>query len=76
MSLPPAQRFDITFAGALTQWQACIDQTNDPCAGVDNPPEAGWQQFWSTLNADPDTRQELPWSTDVRWFYRPTHPRR
>ena len=48
--------------GAVTQWQAC--KTRSGCGGMDNTPAQGWQQLYDELNKDPDTAQELPWSTD------------
>jgi len=57
----------ISYAGALTQFQACLDRGN-LCDGVDNTSEVGWLQFAQALAAqglDP----QLPWLTDVRWDF-------
>jgi hypothetical protein len=56
------------FAGALTQWRACTDKSN-PCTGIKNLPEQGWQQLRDALNRDPKTAQNLPVLTDIRWNY-------
>lgn len=52
--------------GAVTQYQACIDQ-NDPCAGTHNTPAQGWTQLYNALNGDSHTAQDLPWSTDFTY---------
>jgi hypothetical protein len=57
------------FKGALTQHQACADNagTDDACApGIDNCPDAGFQQLWEALNASNDTGPVyFSWSSDV-----------
>lgn len=59
---------NMTFAGSLTQWQACIDR-NAPCTGTNNKPLDGWLQFYRELSKDSKTAQYLNWSTDLRWNY-------
>jgi hypothetical protein len=62
---------DMYFVGAMTQYQACVDnqEDNQPCdPRLMNRPEAGWQQLWQALN-DPNTpltnQSGLQWSTDI-----------
>jgi hypothetical protein len=57
------------FAGAMTQWYACVDSPVEDCHALqtDNTPSQGWTQLWQALNADPVTAQNLDWSTDIRW---------
>jgi hypothetical protein len=59
----------IWFDGALTQYQACVDQEHPvECDGTDNKPSAGWRQLWFATYKDPDARVRYsPWSTDIRW---------
>ena len=53
----------IEFKGALTQWQAC--QTHGPCRSLDNKPDAGFNQLFDALNADPRTTQAPGWASDI-----------
>jgi len=55
----------MTILGPMTQWTAC--QSNPPCVGVDNTPQAGWLQLWKELNGDINIHQELNYSTDITW---------
>lgn len=70
------QQEQMLFAGALTQYQACIDRPDyesvDPpsrCRGGDQPPEHGWRQLWTEMNNDSRTAHDLRWSSDIRWDY-------
>ncbi len=56
------QRMNIL--GAFTQWQACQGKV---CPETDNTPEAGYEQLYQALNADPNTAQKVGWSTDITW---------
>jgi len=60
---------NMRFAGAMTQYQACIDNGGcDPT--LDNSPPAGWRLLWQALNNPntPVTNQgALEWSTDISW---------
>jgi len=58
---------NMRFAGAMTQYQACIDNGGcDPT--LDNSPPAGWRLLWQALN-DPNTpvtnQGALEWITDI-----------
>lgn len=58
------------FAGAMTQHQACLDNT-PPCdPSLMNWPSDGWRQLWQALN-DPNTplthQGALEWITDIAW---------
>ncbi len=57
------------FFGSMTQWYACQDTDPAACASAttNNTSAQGWTQLWQALNADPVTRQDLLWSTDIRW---------
>jgi len=53
--------------GALTQWQACIDEP--PCDPTNTPVQA-WQQMMDLLYnvaADPTTVQNILYSSDITW---------
>jgi hypothetical protein len=50
----------VQFLGTLTQWAAA----GGCCT---NAPADGWQQLFDALNSDPQTAQELPYSTDITW---------
>lgn len=56
-------RMDIT--GVFTQWQAC--EQWHTCDDTDNTPEEAFWQLSNELNENPETAQELDWSTDIRW---------
>ena len=64
----------MTFRGAMTQQSACFD-TGQACghdtSGVGddtrNAPAQGWLQLYDEINADPDTKGNVRYSTDVRW---------
>jgi hypothetical protein len=53
------------FSGALTQWDACQDRGCDP--SVENRPEDGWAQLWTSVNDLDGTDQGIKWSTDISW---------
>ncbi|GAB4207258.1 MAG: hypothetical protein OHK0022_35280 [Roseiflexaceae bacterium] len=57
----------IRYAGALTQFQACVDRQNR-CTEIKNTPQAGWSQFTQALK-DQGLDSRLPWLTDVRWEF-------
>ncbi len=59
----------ILFKGPMTQRQACLQVGG--CAYINNSPMMGWSQLWQALNSDSRTSQtSLPWSTDIKYFYR------
>ena len=57
---------ELRFAGVMTQLRSCL-QVADPCIGISNTPEAGWQQLWHALNADRRTAQGIRFLTDIAW---------
>jgi hypothetical protein len=61
----------MTFAGVMTQYQACQQRNTAECATLDNTPQEGWEQLYYWLNQDPRTAQQvLRWVTDIRWQIR------
>jgi len=60
----------ISFSGAMTQYQACVDLGNDCDPDQTNSPPVGWQQLWQALK-DPNTpltnQSALLWITDIGW---------
>ncbi len=60
----------IDFTGSFTQKQSCL-QDPSGCAGADNTPLQGHDQFLATLNSDPRTAQTLRWATDILWLNKP-----
>ena len=58
----PGQFSRMISQGSFTQYGAC--QTSS-CDGTDNTPTQGWRQFWTALNADSRTAQDLTYSTDM-----------
>lgn len=64
----------MNFIGALTQYDACYDNINNPSGAlycrnylVDNSPSEGWMQLSNALNSDPLTNQLLEYTTDMSW---------
>jgi hypothetical protein len=56
------------YAGAMTQWNACLEIPPACTPGVDdNSPANGWGQLWLALASNPNTGQDLDWSTDIAW---------
>jgi hypothetical protein len=55
----------------LTQWQACIDRPMPPCDPLaKNTPVQAWQQTMDLLYgvaADPNTVQNILYSSDITW---------
>jgi hypothetical protein len=59
----------IIFTGVMTQWQRCTRQ-KFPCPSTNNAPDTGWQQLFTTLDQDENTRipeSIIKWSTDLIW---------
>jgi hypothetical protein len=42
-------------------------KSNDPCYQTNNTPDQAWYQLWTELNSDPQTAQDMLWSTDIKW---------
>jgi hypothetical protein len=59
----------MSFAGMLTQWQACQQTAPVQCRddGLDNTAQQGWQLMQAALNSDPRTAQPLPPPSDISW---------
>ena len=71
------QLFSTHFEGALTQFTACEQRNTDEGCLASNPylknsPEAGWDQLNIELNNDPQTVQNLPYSSDIQYQGEPT----
>ena len=61
----------ILFKGPMTQYQACQQVGGCEAIHLDNTPLEGWSQLWEALNSDSRTSQDsLPWSTDIKYYYR------
>jgi hypothetical protein len=70
LALYAAQQHNETliFAGALTEYQACLGDPTDATCQPPTQPATGWQYLFDQLNANPATQQTLPWSTDLAWL--------
>jgi hypothetical protein len=68
LSLYAARRHGspMTIVGALSQQRAC-KQSSDPCTGMNASPNRAWRILRSALGRNRRTRQELSFSTDIRW---------
>lgn len=63
----------VNFYGPLSQKQAW-DQKCAPlnplpseCVGVNNTPDQAWTQFRDRLNTNPNTAQDIWYSSDIKW---------
>ena len=61
--------YPVNFMGSLTTYSACKQKGG--CSGVgwgiDNKPDAGWNQLYQLLNSNPNTKQALHFASDMCW---------
>ena len=50
----------------MSQYQACVDQSN-PCNGTKNGPAEAWNQLRNAINGSSSTKGTIPYATDIRW---------
>lgn len=53
--------------GPLTQHYACQQRPGASCRGTNNSPSEAWLQLSGDLDSQPQTSQDMIWSTDIRW---------
>lgn len=58
--------YRMDFLGPFTQWQACQQRG---CINTDNTPEQALYQLWDEVNSNPNTAQDFPYWTDIKWMY-------
>lgn len=56
---------DMVVYGPLSQSLACAQRGG--CSGTNNTPDQAWSQLWNELNKDSRTKQNLSWSSDIKW---------
>ncbi len=56
----------MVFRGAMSQYQACVDQS-ELCIGLKNGPVDAWTQLRNAINSSAATKGTIPYATDVRW---------
>lgn len=58
-----SQNGKLNIQGSVTQYLACSQRICDPA--LDNTPQEGFFDLYFALNSDPDTSQQVKWSTDI-----------
>ncbi len=73
-SIETQQKYPLVFSGVMSDCRAvggtgCTQymDANGQLGLFHFKHDQAWQVFWLELNTDPQTRQELSWSTDIRW---------
>lgn len=56
------------FFSPLSQYQACLGNSDPACPYTDNTPQEAWQQLLKAINTRPETSQNyIPYMTDIKW---------